>query len=223
MKYQPLIFVGRVKESSDYGRTAMEKQSVDGDIMLTQLGLVGDEQAESKFHGGVDRALCHYPNEHYDYWKNIYPDLAQVFKASSFGENISTQGMIEYNVYIGDIYQWGDAIIQVTQPRSPCAKLNRLTKQENFSLTMQNSGRMGWLYRVIKTGMVSSDAPLTLLQRCGDISVREASAIAFHSGYNKRDTLRLLNSTGLSMSWTATMLKRLQTESIEDFSRRLFD
>lgn len=222
MKYQPLIFVGKVKESERCGRTAMEKQLVNSELMLSSLGLEGDEQAEDKFHGGVDRALCHYPREHYAYWQHKYPEQAEIFKASAFGENISTIGMIEYNVYIGDIYQWGDAIIQVTQPRSPCVKLNHLTQQNDFSLVMQNSGRMGWLYRVIKSGMVSSDDPLVLLQRCSDISVIEASAIAFHRPYSEKDVVRLLNAAGLSSSWTATMIKRLNNQSIEDFSRRLF-
>ncbi|TOL45030.1 MOSC domain-containing protein, partial [Vibrio parahaemolyticus] len=80
------------------------KQAADGLLALGQLGLEGDEQAEKRFHGGPDRALCHYPREHYHYWLNAYPELEDLFVASAFGENISTQGMTEENVFIGDIF-----------------------------------------------------------------------------------------------------------------------
>ncbi|WP_143691332.1 MOSC domain-containing protein, partial [Wohlfahrtiimonas larvae] len=127
----------------------------------------------------------------------------------------------EENVHIGDVYQWGTAIIQVTQPRSPCFKLSGLTQQDDFALVMQGSGKIGWLYRVIKVGVVSVKDPLVLLNR-GSISVAETVAIAFHQDYNEANTQRLLSAAGLSASWTATMIKRLQTKQIESFERRLF-
>lgn len=221
MSYQPLVFIGSVISTDDCGDTAMKKHAVVENIELTKLGLVGDEQAEKRVHGGPDRALCHYPREHYDFWQTQYPELKALFKAAAFGENISTVGMTEDNVHIGDIYQWGTAVIQVTQPRSPCFKLNGLTQQTDFSSVMQTSGKIGWLYRVITTGIVSTNDPLILLNR-GSISIAETTAIAFHQDYSETNTKRLLLAAGLSASWAATMIKRLQTKEIENFNGRLF-
>ena len=71
--------------------------------------------------GGPDRALCHYPREHYLYWAREFPEQAELFVAPAFGENLSTDGLTESNVYMGDIFRWGEALIQVSQPRSPCS------------------------------------------------------------------------------------------------------
>lgn len=221
MSYLPLVFISPTIITDYCGETAMEKKAVVNSIELTNLGLMGDEQADKRVHGGPDRALCHYPREHYELWQKQYPELKSLFRASAFGENISTVGMTEESVHIGDVYQWGTAIIQVTQPRSPCFKLSGLTQQGDFALVMQESGKIGWLYRVIKAGTVSANDPLVLLNR-GAISIAETVAIAFHQDYNEANTKRLLSTAGLSASWTATMIKRLQTKEIESFNGRLF-
>lgn len=222
MAYTPLVFTGAIRETARCGLSAIEKRQTDGIIALDSTGLAGDEQAEKAFHGGPDRALCHYPREHYDYWKMMYPEIEERFVAPFFGENISTVGMTEETVFIGDIYQWGSAFIQVTQPRSPCYKLNPLTDVADFAQVMQDTGRTGWLYRVIGKGDVSSQKPLSLLTRTSAVSVREAVAIAFHLPFDETEYRHLLHSPGLSASWTLTMQRRLATGKIEDFNRRLF-
>ena len=124
MRYPVDVFTGKVRDYMGSRPSAIAKVQVDGELMLTELELTGDEQAETKIHGGPDRALCHYPREHYQHWRQEFPEQAELFVAPAFGENLSTQGLTEENVFIGDIFQWGDALIQVTQPRSPCFKLN---------------------------------------------------------------------------------------------------
>ncbi|EJD6039973.1 6-hydroxyaminopurine reductase [Morganella morganii] len=222
MAYTPLVFTGPVRDTARCGRSAIEKRQTEGVLQLGATGLAGDEQAEKAFHGGPDRALCHYPREHYDYWKMMYPEIEDRFVAPFFGENISTLGMTEDTVFIGDIYQWGGAVIQITQPRSPCYKLNPLTDVSDFALVMQDSGRTGWLYRVIGKGEVSGLHPLKLLTRTSAVSVREAVAIAFHLPFDETEYRRLLHAPGLSASWTLTMQRRLTSGKIEDFNRRLF-
>lgn len=222
MAYTPLVFTGPVRDTARCGRSAIEKRQTEGVLQLGATGLAGDEQAEKAFHGGPDRALCHYPREHYDYWKMMYPEIEDRFVAPFFGENISTLGMTEDTVFIGDIYQWGGAVIQITQPRSPCYKLNPLTDVSDFAQVMQDSGRTGWLYRVIGKGEVSGLHPLKLLTRTSAVSVREAVAIAFHLPFDEMEYRRLLHAPGLSASWTLTMQRRLTSGKIEDFNRRLF-
>ncbi len=124
MRYPVDVYTGKIQAYPEGKPSAIAKIQVDGELMLTELGLEGDEQAEKKVHGGPDRALCHYPREHYLYWAREFPEQAELFVAPAFGENLSTDGLTESNVYMGDIFRWGEALIQVSQPRSPCYKLN---------------------------------------------------------------------------------------------------
>lgn len=220
--YYPQVYRGRIISSETLGASAIKKQQVDGELLLTLVGLEGDEQAETRFHGGPDRALCHYPREHYLFWQKQFPELADLFKPPLFGENISVEGMTEENVYIGDIFRWGSAVIQVTQPRSPCHKLNSITGVANFAAIMQEQGYCGWLYRVISSGLVTPSEPLTLLSRNSDVSVQEAISIAFHASFDEALYQRLMRAAGLSASWNLTMQKRILSGKIEEFSHRLF-
>jgi MOSC domain-containing protein YiiM len=220
MNHPVNVFIGKIKDYEGSRPSAIAKLQVDGELSLTEKGLVGDEQAEKKIHGGPDRALCHYPREHYAFWASEYPDLAGLFVAPAFGENLSTEGLTEKNVFIGDIFRWGEALIQVTQPRSPCFKLNFHFGISDIATQMQNAGKTGWLYRVILAGKVETDAPLTLVSRLSDVSVYDACAIAWHMPFDDEQYHRLLSAAGLSTSWTRTMQKRRLSNKIEDNSRR---
>ena len=222
MNHPVNVFIGKIKDYEGSRPSAIAKLQVDGELTLTELGLTGDEQAEKKIHGGPDRALCHYPREHYAFWASEYPDLAGLFVAPAFGENLSTEGLTEKNVFIGDIFRWGEALIQVTQPRSPCFKLNFHFGISDIATQMQNAGKTGWLYRVILAGKVETDAPLTLVSRLSDLSVYDACAIAWHMPFDDEQYHRLLSAAGLSTSWTRTMQKRRLSNKIEDNSRRLW-
>ena len=125
-------------------------------------------------------------------------------------------------MYIGDIFQWGEALIQVTQPRSPCFKLNFHFGISDMACQMQDAGKTGWLCSVVAAGLVSADAPLILASRVSDVSVREAIAIAWHMPFDDSQYHRLLSAAGLSKSWTRTMQKRRLSGKIEDNSRRLW-
>ncbi|HEM7463755.1 TPA: 6-N-hydroxylaminopurine resistance protein [Enterobacter hormaechei] len=222
MHYPVNVFTGKVREYERSRPSAIAKVQVDGELTLTDLGLAGDQQAEKKIHGGPDRALCHYPREHYQHWKAEFPEQADLFVAPAFGENLSTEGLTEKNVFIGDIYRWGDALIQVTQPRSPCFKLNYHFGIQDMSAQLQNAGKTGWLYRVVQAGQVSADAPLELASRLSEVSVYEACAIAWHMPFDDEQYHRLLSAAGLSTSWTRTMQKRRLSGKIESSSRRLW-
>lgn len=222
MRYPVDVYTGKIQAYPEGKPSAIAKIQVDGELMLTDLGLEGDEQAEKKIHGGPDRALCHYPREHYLYWAREFPEQPELFVAPAFGENLSTDGLTESNVYIGDIFRWGEALIQVSQPRSPCYKLNYHFDISDIAQLMQNTGKVGWLYSVIALGVVSADAPLELVSRVSDVTVQEAAAIAWHMPFDDDQYHRLLSTAGLSKSWTRTMQKRRLSGKIEDFFRRLW-
>src|SRR6266571_7761773 len=101
--------------------TGIFKEPVQGRVMLRRLNLDGDRQADLSVHGGADKAVYAYPSEHYSYWRNTLPDLDLPWGA--FGENFTTEGLLEENVRIGDRLQVGSAEFIVTQPRMPCFKL----------------------------------------------------------------------------------------------------
>ncbi|EON2300860.1 MOSC domain-containing protein [Escherichia coli] len=191
MRYPVDVYTGKIQAYPEGKPSAIAKIQVDGELMLTELGLEGDEQAE-------------------------------LFVAPAFGENLSTDGLTESNVYMGDIFRWGEALIQVSQPRSPCYKLNYHFDISDIAQLMQNTGKVGWLYSVIAPGKVSADAPLELVSRVSDVTVQEAAAIAWHMPFDDDQYHRLLSAAGLSKSWTRTMQKRRLSDKIEDFSRRLW-
>lgn len=135
-------------------KSAIFKESHQGKVFLTKTGLSGDEQAY-EHHGGVDKALHQYNVDHYESWAEERPDLEHLFQAGAFGENISTTGMDEKNVCIGDQYSIGDeVIVQISEPRQPCYKLNQRFKWKKASVRVQETGRAGWYLRVIQTGFI---------------------------------------------------------------------
>lgn len=222
MHYPVNVFTGQVRDYEGSRPSAIGKVQVDGALALGPLGLEGDQQAEKVIHGGPDRALCHYPREHYAFWAARFPEQAERFTAPAFGENLSTEGLTEHNVFIGDIFRWGEALMQVTQPRSPCFKLNFHFSIPDMASQMQESGYTGWLYRVISPGQVATDAPLELVSRLSEVTVFEAGAIAWHQPFDDDQYRRLLSAAGLSASWARTMQKRRLSGVIEDNSRRLW-
>jgi MOSC domain-containing protein YiiM len=120
------VYCGQVtlSQDSDYEfDSAIDKKAVKSKLYLTSVGLKGDECGDKHHPGGTERALHQYPVEHYEYWKRHY-NSNKPWQAPGMGENISTAGMTEQNVCLGDRYQWGEAVIEVSQPRSPCFKLN---------------------------------------------------------------------------------------------------
>src|SRR5699024_12297568 len=126
------------------------------------------------------RAVYTDPREHDVYGAREFPEQADLLDTPACSENLSTDGLTESDVYMGDISRWGEASIQVSQPRSPCYKLNYQFDISDIAQLMQNKGKVGWLYSVIAPGMVSADAPPELVSRVSDVTVQEAAGIVRH-------------------------------------------
>ncbi|MGY0216233.1 MOSC domain-containing protein [Endozoicomonadaceae bacterium StTr2] len=218
------LFRGKVKQQFGL-ETAITKTPVEGDIYLSPDGLEGDECADQRHHGGLERALHQYPAEHYGYWQERYTTgKAQDndWQAPGMGENISSTGMTEDNVCIGDRYRWGEAIIEVSQPRSPCFKLNKRWNADDLSVHMQDTSRCGWLYRVIQPGVVNAEQPLELIERAANaMTVREACDIYFGNPLDREGLLKLQQQTRLSDSWMQKVVQRLETGEVENWNFRL--
>lgn len=215
------IYTGKIIKK--YGMTsAIDKHRVEGSLYLSSMGLAEDECAETRFHGGLERALHHYPSEHYQQWQEQY-GMDPNWQAPGMGENISTLGMTEKDVYIGERFQWGEAIIEVSQPRSPCFKLNKRWGVEDISLSMQTTGRCGWLYRVIQAGQVSANDWL-ISQGVPDnsLSVDAVLSLFFGDPLNREGLLRLADLSLLSDEWREPVKRRLATNTVENWQSRLF-
>lgn len=220
--YLTNIYCGKMADR--YGiETAIDKQAVNTSLYLSFDGLAGDECADKLHHGGLERALHQYPAEHYAYWQEKY-NTDNAWQAAGMGENISSTGMTEQTVYLGDRYQWGEAIIEVSQPRSPCFKLNKRWGIENLSVDMQDVSRSGWLYRVIQPGMVSVDEPLELIVRVDNaMTITEVCETFFGDPLNKEKLLKLKEQDTLSDSWMEKVVYRLANNEVENWNFRLLD
>lgn len=145
--------------------SAIAKRPVHAAVAVTHFGLAGDQQADRQHHGGYDKALHHYPAEHYAAWRQEFPDQAALFEPAGFGENISTVGMTEADVCLGDVFRLGTAIVQISQGRQPCAKLNLRFGVSEMLLRVKETGRTGWYYRVLTEGLVKPGDSLVLMDR----------------------------------------------------------
>ncbi|KAI1880460.1 hypothetical protein JX265_002081 [Neoarthrinium moseri] len=146
-------------------RSAINKSARQGKIRVTQTGLVGDE-VQYEMHGGVEKALHHYCASHYKTWNEELPNREHLFKIGGFGENLSTALLHEGSLCVGDKFRLGpEVIVQVSEPRQPCFKLNHRFEYKKTSTVAQNSGRIGWYYRVLKTGYIQEGDAFELIER----------------------------------------------------------
>ena len=136
--------------------SGINKGPIEGAVMLSKTGFTGDEQADKKHHGGVEKAVHHYDFDHYAFWQNELGKKPVLDRPNAFGENLSTTGLSEKDIAVGDVFRLGHAVIEVSQGRQPCYKLNIRFSRPDMALRVQNSGRTGWYYRVLQEGTVSS-------------------------------------------------------------------
>lgn len=207
--------------------SAIEKSIINDTIFCSSTGLVGDEQADPKHHGGTERALHYYPNEHYEFWSVFWQGMGleepkTPFKPGAFGENLSGQGWREDSVCIGDIFQLGEAKIQVSQPRSPCFKLNHRFGYAGLSVLMQANSRIGWMMRVLKEGEVKPSDTLELIERpYPDLSIETCANTLFNKEFDQRSLSLLVDCEALSKNWRQHAKNWLESGKVDDWSRRL--
>ena len=187
--------------------SAIAKQPVTADeLFLTELNLAGDRQADLTVHGGPDKAVYVYPAEHLPRWNE---ELGTAFDAGTFGENLTVAGADERNVRIGDIWSWGKALLQVSQPRSPCYKLAMITGQPTVGRRMAESGRTGWYLRVLRPGTVPVAGPIRVVERhLAGVTVLDAHRASL-PGAGVAGIERVLAVEPLAAMWRAALEDRL--------------
>ncbi len=143
-------------------RTAIFKQPVEGPVLLDTLGFAGDGQADHRVHGGPDQAAYAYPREHYAHWASRLPD--RIHEPGLFGENVTTEGLLEGDVHVGDVLRLGEARVQVTTPRAPCFKLGIRTGDPSIVEPFLESGLLGFYLRVLEPGRVAAGDTIERLE-----------------------------------------------------------
>ena len=160
------VQVGRVEPLGPNAvPSAFVKSTVDGPVRAERLGLIGDEQADRRVHGGPDKAIYCYPVEHYAAWIQDEPEHAALFLPGGFGENLTLEGFSEDQICIGDVLDIGGARVQVTQPRQPCFKLGLRFEHPLMVRAMSRSGRSGWYVRVLNPGGIEAGSPIVIQER----------------------------------------------------------
>lgn len=215
------INVGRPRLVQRNGRTistAIFKQPVDEPVEVTELGIVGDEQADKSVHGGPDKAIYAYSEANYAWWRDRLQ--GRDLQAGEFGENLTVSSMTDDEVCVGDIYGIGEGKqgirVQVTQPRTPCMKLGVKMNMPAFVKQFHQAARTGFYLRVLETGEIRAGDSIVLLSRtepCMSISSvyelmfsREASAEKIHSA---------MQLEGLSETWRKDFAERLTKQQTQ--------
>jgi len=188
-------------------KSGIVKSNVDHSLALGELGLSGDEQADLVHHGGADKAVCVYDYEHYPHWESV---LNRRLPYGTFGENFTVSRMNEKAVHIGDIFQVGSAIVQISQPRQPCWKLAMRWGMDALPLLVTESGATGFYFRVLQNGEVKVGDKLTLIHTNAErITVDEANRVMHKDKNDVEGIRRILSLKELSASWVSTLSARL--------------
>jgi len=176
------IQTGRVRPLMVGGRklvSAIGKTTVSGPIEVGVLGLAGDEQADLSVHGGLSKAVYALPSEHLAWWQAQRQSrgatmFEEALAPGYLGENLSLQGLLEHELFIGDRLDFGEVILRVTQPREPCGKFNAVMGYAQAAKDMVQSGRSGFYLAVEQSGTLQAGAPCQVLPGSRSTRVSEA-------------------------------------------------
>lgn len=188
-------------------RTSLAKAALAGPTWLGPEDLEGNYQANRKYHGGPDKAVCCFASEHYP---GVRAFLRQEVSFGAFGENFTLSGAIESDVSIGDRYRAGDAVVEVSQPRQPCSTLTRRYGHKGLLSWMIEGGVTGWYFRTIEEGLVTPGDELVLLERPHPRwTIVELNRLMFSSCTDDQAMRAVIDVEQLSPDWRQSFEKRL--------------
>jgi MOSC domain-containing protein YiiM len=209
------VNVGLPREVTSRGATTITgiyKQPVEGRVALRKLNLDGDRQADLTVHGGEYKAVYCYPLEHHDYWRKELP--GQELPVGVFGENFTTEGLLEDTVCLGDQFSVGSAEVIVTQPRLPCYKLGVRFQSDDMVKRFFASRRTGFYLAVVREGEVGSGDEIKAIARDSNgVPVSEITRLYAEKRYGDSDVTavqRALRVAALPESWKEYLRGRLQ-------------
>jgi MOSC domain-containing protein YiiM len=217
------LLVGSVQAIPGHDvKSGIVKRPTTSRLMLRKDGFEADAQEDLKHHGGLEKAVHHYPFEHYETWSGLIGEQPVLNQPGAFGENISTKGMTEQSVAIGDRFRFGDALIEVSQGRQPCWKLNLRFGVSSMAKQVQKSGMTGWYYRVLEEGYCKAGQELELVERISpDWTLHRLWRTLYVDVLNEEELSGMAALEHLPDGWRRYAERRLQTMQVEDGSKRL--
>lgn len=190
--------------------TAYRKQPVSGPVAVGPLGLAGDTQVDRRYHGGPEKAVYAYPISGYAGWRADFPDLAPRFRPGAMGENLVVAGLDETSICLGDVIRCGSAVLQVAQPREPCATFSASLGTPRVAKAMTRSGRCGWYLRVLEAGTISPGDAHDVVERPNpDWSMARFAALIIAKRHEAADLATIAALPGLTPKWQAWARRRL--------------
>jgi MOSC domain-containing protein YiiM len=176
------VQVAKARRAQIGGRavlTAIFKTAVTGPVPVMPLGLVGDEQGDLSVHGGLDKAVYAYPSEHYPFWADArahmgHAEIDDALLFGSIGENLTLEGLLETDVWVGDVFQFPHCRLRVTSPRDPCYKFNAAMGFSAAARTMTQTGRCGWYMAVDEPGTISARESFEVVPGSRSICIADA-------------------------------------------------
>lgn len=205
------VNTGGPREVSANGRTvrtSIWKSARDGRLHVATLNIDGDKQSDLSVHGGKHKAVYCYPSEHYAYWREQLPGVDLPWGA--FGENLTTEGLLETEVCIGDRIRIGTAEFQVTQPRQPCFKLGIRFGRDDIVKRFVLSGRPGFYVSVTREGDIGRGDTIDYLEHAaGSMSVSDIFALKFDDEDQDEQVRRAASIDALAPSWREYFAQRL--------------
>lgn len=203
------LYRGRLRFLAPEGqRTGICKDPIES-ADVTEEGIVGDHQADRRFHGGPEKALHQYAQTSYEKIVTEFPELKGKAVPGSIGENISSPRLADANACIGDIYRLGSVLVQISQPRSPCWKINRKFGIEQLSLFIEQQRITGWYYRVLETGKIQVGDEIDLVERRNvGVSIEHFVKLAKQHRPDPGALDALIGCDGLNPEWKARLRDR---------------
>ena len=186
--------------------SAIVKSPVEGPVHVSFLGLAEDTQVDKRHHGGPEMAVHVYPLDHHEFWRDLLDGHGALDDAGAFGGNIGLRGVDETNVHIGERFGLGSAVVEISQPRMPCATIERRFEHKGMVAAILESGRCGWYCRVIEEGEAQAGDRMVPIPETGSpYTVREAFTAVAQPGSLPDGTLltALAECEALSAEWRA--------------------
>lgn len=183
------------------------KEEADELVVRTEK-IDDDDIANPQYHGGPDRVVCAYPFEHYAYWEQQF---GKALTQSAFGENLALAGMTEDAVCIGDVYQFGDTILQITQGRFPCSTINKRNNNNQLLKAVVEMGYTGYFFRVLQEGTIKPDSKVTQISAHPlQVTVASIHHLYFHDKTPSHETIqRMLAVEELALPWRKKLLEKV--------------
>ncbi|MEH7308248.1 MOSC domain-containing protein [Neobacillus drentensis] len=216
--------VGRKESKNPMERewtSAIFKEPVQGPVRVGKTGVAGDGQWDTEHHGGPEKAVFAYAFENYTYWQKEL-GISEI-TSGGMGENLVMEHLTEEMISIGDTFQIGEAVVQVSQPRQPCWKPARRFNVKTLALLLQNTGRTGWYFRVLKEGYIENGQTFTLVDRSyPQWTIQKCNQVIHAKEQNFEDIYELSQCELLAPGMRETLAKRVERLETPDIRNRVF-